>query len=129
MQTDRPLQCNSNLLYMNCVCFSTGVFHLKPCSHHRIIHFQSDWFSSMSIQLSAVWPMIIAFMLVVNNTVYWFRNFHLQIRFVTDEFICPVIMHCHILNQEDLGMMMVVNIVPPGSLLGIHASTVSANQD
>jgi len=48
---------------------------------------------------------------------------------VTDEFICPVIMHCHILAHEDLGMMMVVNIVPPGSLLGIRASTVSANQD
>jgi len=59
-------------------------------------------------------------MLVVNNTVYYFRKFHLQIRFLTDEFICPVIMHCHILQHEDVGMMMVVNIVPPGSFLRVR---------
>jgi len=55
-------------------------------------------------------------------------KFHLQIRFLTDEFISPMVMHCHILQHEDLGMMMVVNIVPQGSLLRIIASTVRANQ-
>ena len=81
------------------------------------------------MQLTAVWPLPIEYMVVLNETVHLFRKFHQQIRFVTDEFICPVIMHCHILAHEDLGMMMVVNILPPGSLLGIRASTVSANQD
>jgi len=37
-------------------------------------------------------------------------------------------MHCHILLHEDIGMMMVVNIVPQGSLLRIIASTVKANE-
>jgi len=36
---------------------------------------------------------------------------------VTDKFISPIVMHCHILNHEDLGMTMVVDIAPPGSLL------------
>jgi len=57
----------------------------------------------------------------------WHSKLNLQIRFVTDDFICPIVMHCHILLHEDIGMMMVVNIVPQGSLLRIIASTVKAN--
>ena len=31
------------------------------------------------------------------------------------EFIGPYVMHCHILNHEDNGMMTVVNVTTPGS--------------
>jgi len=39
---------------------------------------------------------------------------HLQIRFITDEFTGPMVIHCHILSHEDSGMMMVVDVVPEG---------------
>jgi len=35
---------------------------------------------------------------------------------MTDRFMGPMIIHCHILDHEDLGMMMVVNVVPQGLL-------------
>jgi len=38
----------------------------------------------------------------------------LQIRFFTDKFTGPLVIHCHVLNHEDVGMMMVVDVVSEG---------------
>jgi len=48
---------------------------------------------------------------------------------MSDQFIGPMFIHCHILSHEDSGMMMVVETVPQGLLLRILATTVSANPD
>ena len=40
----------------------------------------------------------------------------LQVRFRTDEYVGPVMIHCHLTKDEDQGMMMVAQIDPKGWL-------------
>jgi len=105
--------------------FLTELFRLNLCSnegniifcYNDSLIFQYNWLRFDLWQ----WHLWLLWMI-------HYVKFHLQIRFLTDEFISPMVIHCHILQHEDLGMMMVVNIVPQGSLLRIIASTVRAKQ-
>jgi len=105
--------------------FLTELFRLNLCSNEGNIIFCDN--DSLIFQYNwlrfDLWQWHLWLLWMIH-----YVKFHLQIRFLTDEFISPMVIHCHILQHEDLGMMMVVNIVPQGSLLRIIASTVRAKQ-